>query len=104
MCQRAARMIVAVGLERVADSPYGLLSTGEKVRTQIARAVAIRLGLLILDEPTNGLDLLAREQVLLTAGVKTPNNSINRPGDRCRICKPCWPAGPVGRASGAWLL
>ena len=68
MRRRAARMIGAVGLERVADSPYGLLSTGEKVRTQIARAVAIRPGLLILDEPTNGLDLLAREQVLSTIG------------------------------------
>ena len=68
MRRRAVRLIAAVGLERVADSPYGQLSTGEKVRTQIARAMAIRPPLLILDEPTNGLDLLAREQVLSTIG------------------------------------
>ena len=50
----------------VADSEYGLLSTGEKVRALIGRALAIRPRLLILDEPTNGLDLLAHEQVLMT--------------------------------------
>ena len=66
MRRRTTSLIHAVGLERVTDSPYGLLSTGEKIRTQIARAMAVRPPLLILDEPTNGLDLLAREQVLAT--------------------------------------
>jgi iron complex transport system ATP-binding protein len=68
MTRRASSLIGAIGLLQVADAPYGLLSTGEKVRAQIARAMAVRPGLLILDEPTNGLDLLAREQVLLTIG------------------------------------
>lgn len=65
---RTASLIRAMGLERVADSEYGTLSTGEKVRTLIARAMAVRPAMLILDEPTNGLDLLAREQVLMTVG------------------------------------
>lgn len=66
MLRRAGELLETLGLTMVAESPYGLLSTGEKVRTLIGRALAIRPKLLILDEPTNGLDLLAREQVLMT--------------------------------------
>ena len=66
MLRRAGALLDALSLTRVAESPYGQLSTGEKVRTLIGRALAIRPRLLILDEPTNGLDLLAREQVLMT--------------------------------------
>ena len=64
MRRRAATLLAALGLELVADSPYGVMSTGEKVRMLIARAMAVRPAMLILDEPTSGLDLLARERVL----------------------------------------
>ena len=66
MQRRTEALIEAIGLEEVGDSEYGLLSTGERVRTLIARAMAVRPRLLVLDEPTTGLDLLAREQVMLT--------------------------------------
>ena len=68
MLRRAAVVMRTMGIEKLIDSQYGLLSTGEKVRTLIARAMVVRPAMLILDEPTNGLDLLAREQVLMTLG------------------------------------
>jgi iron complex transport system ATP-binding protein len=55
-----------LGLSLVIDHPYSSLSSGERMRSLIARAMVTRPGLLILDEPTNGLDPMAREQVLAT--------------------------------------
>jgi iron complex transport system ATP-binding protein len=62
----ALRVVRQVGLGRVADHAYSTLSSGERVRALIGRALVARPQLLLLDEPTAGLDLLAREQVLAT--------------------------------------
>lgn len=53
-----------VRLSHVANQRYDTLSTGERMRCLIARALVTQPELLILDEPTAGLDLVAREQVL----------------------------------------
>ncbi len=66
MEQHADELLTQVGLSRVSGNRYETLSNGEKVRSLIARALASRPKLLLLDEPTAGLDLLAREQVLAT--------------------------------------
>src|SRR5687768_6271907 len=66
MAAEAERLLNQVGLSHVAGHAYATLSSGERVRALIARALAVRPGLLLLDEPTAGLDLLAREQVLAT--------------------------------------
>jgi iron complex transport system ATP-binding protein len=66
MEEQANDVLDRVGLHRVADHRYTTLSNGERMRCLIARALAVQPALLLLDEPTAGLDLLAREQVLAT--------------------------------------
>ncbi|HEX8523361.1 MAG TPA: ATP-binding cassette domain-containing protein [Tepidisphaeraceae bacterium] len=66
MTEQADDLLRRVGLSKIADQRYEVLSSGERVRTLIARALASEPKLLLLDEPTAGLDLLAREQVLAT--------------------------------------
>lgn len=66
MQRRAMRLIRQVGLTAEAQQTFRTLSSGERMRCLIARALVVKPKLLILDEPTAGLDLLAREQVLAT--------------------------------------
>ena len=66
MTRQAEQLLKLLGLGAVVDHPYSSMSSGERMRSLIARALVTRPGLLILDEPTSGLDPLAREQVLGT--------------------------------------
>ena len=54
----------ALGLESLLDRPMGKLSGGQKRRVAIAAAVIAHPELLILDEPTAGLDPLASREVI----------------------------------------
>jgi iron complex transport system ATP-binding protein len=63
---RADTMIASVGLTRRAGDHWTTLSQGERGRTLIARALISGPRLLLLDEPTTGLDVAAREQFLET--------------------------------------
>ena len=51
-------------LELPLERPYGKLSKGQARRVQVVLALAHRPPLLVLDEPTDGLDPLARETTL----------------------------------------
>lgn len=53
---RVADALDALEITELADRPTHLLSFGQKKRTAIAGAIAMRPRILILDEPTAGLD------------------------------------------------
>jgi ABC-type Mn2+/Zn2+ transport system ATPase subunit len=56
--------LVHVALDDLRARPFKELSGGQKQRTLIARALAPRPDALVLDEPTNGMDLSSRIAIL----------------------------------------
>src|SRR5690606_8282457 len=58
--------LAEVGLEAFADRQIGALSGGQRRRVFIARALAQEADVLLLDEPFNGVDTAAEDEIMDT--------------------------------------
>jgi len=54
----------SVGIDNLSKEQYRNLSGGQKQRTLIARALATEPHILVLDEPTNGMDLASEHAIM----------------------------------------
>jgi len=60
---RTEELVDRLGLAELLDTPVRQLSLGERMRGEVAAALVHRPRLLVLDEPTIGLDMLSKERL-----------------------------------------
>ncbi len=84
----AAKELVGLGCESLANKPFGVLSQGERQQVLIARARMARPLLLVLDEPCAGMDPGVRERFLGWLDERIKNDEARMTNDECEILTP----------------
>jgi sodium transport system ATP-binding protein len=74
---RADQLIAELGLGALADRPTQVYSQGERMKVAIARALVHNPQTILLDEPTNGLDIMStRSMRALIRGLKAQGKCV----------------------------
>jgi iron complex transport system ATP-binding protein len=63
MTERAEAALASLHASHLADKLVGQMSAGEQRRVMIARAMVHRPAMLLLDEPSNALDMAAQREL-----------------------------------------
>lgn len=72
----AKDMLEQVGLSRFYNAPFSVLSGGQKQRAMIARALAMKPQILILDEPTSGMDIAGEAELFILIEELAKKNNL----------------------------
>ncbi|MDX6216163.1 MAG: iron complex transport system ATP-binding protein, partial [Frankiales bacterium] len=72
---RADRLMAEVGVEPLRDRKFEDCSQGERQRLLLARSLMDEPDLLLLDEPTTGLDLPSRERLIASLDTMAEANA-----------------------------
>lgn len=70
------RALHAMGIDALEEVPVRYLSTGQRRRAALARVIAGRAQIWLLDEPGNGLDPIARERLASVIGAHCDSGGI----------------------------
>ena len=77
LCDRIDELLALVGMDSHRDEQVGIFSGGMKRRLNLAVSLVHRPKLILLDEPTAGVDPQSREQILkIIGGLRDDGNAI----------------------------